>query len=285
MLNVPRRVRYYRRRVTLGHAVTRMGRLNPNERLNLSDVRALLRLCNLLHETDPEPALRKRRLLQGLCALTGADDASAQVAAFTRAGPAATPAVISVVHSGGESGPRHGGGSGRQADRAGVGPPPWALFRRHMASGAVDDPGGVGWCAPESVSAAARPLHRAGRPTGHSVYSFLRLSDAGVLGCLTLRRAPGRPRFSNRDRAIACVLHAAAAWVYRADVMLASPDARALSPRQRETLRHLLAGHSEKQIAADMGLSPNTIHTYAKALHRHFGVSTRGELLARWVGR
>jgi DNA-binding CsgD family transcriptional regulator len=29
-----------------------------------------------------------------------------------------------------------------------------------------------------------------------------------------------------------------------------------------------------------MGLSRHTVHDYVKALHRHFGVSSRGELLA-----
>ena len=54
-----------------------------------------------------------------------------------------------------------------------------------------------------------------------------------------------------------------------------------LSPRLLETLQGLLAGHSEKQLAADMGLSPHTIHDYVKALYRRFGVASRAELLAR----
>lgn len=45
----------------------------------------------------------------------------------------------------------------------------------------------------------------------------------------------------------------------------------------------LLAGDSEKQIAFHLKLSPNTIHTYVKSLYRQFKVSSRGELLARFV--
>jgi DNA-binding CsgD family transcriptional regulator len=58
-----------------------------------------------------------------------------------------------------------------------------------------------------------------------------------------------------------------------------------LSNRQRQTLERLLVGDSEKQIAAALGISPNTTHVYVKALHRHFAVCSRGELLALFVRR
>ena len=64
-----------------------------------------------------------------------------------------------------------------------------------------------------------------------------------------------------------------------------SPDTRELPPRQLEVLTHLLTGKSEKQVAAEMRLSYNTLHHYVKALYRHFGVTSRVELLARWVGK
>lgn len=62
------------------------------------------------------------------------------------------------------------------------------------------------------------------------------------------------------------------------------PDpAAGLSPRLSQTLQRLLAGDSEKQIARHMGVSPHTVHVYVEALYRHFDVSSRGELLARFV--
>jgi DNA-binding CsgD family transcriptional regulator len=48
-------------------------------------------------------------------------------------------------------------------------------------------------------------------------------------------------------------------------------------------LQLLLAGHSEKEVARRLGVSRNTVHHYVKAIHRHFRVSSRSELLARWV--
>jgi len=56
-----------------------------------------------------------------------------------------------------------------------------------------------------------------------------------------------------------------------------------LSPRHVQTLERLLAGDSEKQIAIRLQLSRNTVHVYVTALYRHFNVSSRGELLARFV--
>ena len=53
-----------------------------------------------------------------------------------------------------------------------------------------------------------------------------------------------------------------------------------LSPRLVETLEALLAGHSEKQIASDLGISQHTVHDYVKALYRRYGVASRAELLS-----
>jgi DNA-binding NarL/FixJ family response regulator len=56
-----------------------------------------------------------------------------------------------------------------------------------------------------------------------------------------------------------------------------------LSPRLRQTLAHLLEGKREKQVAVELGLSPSTVHEYVRALYRHFSVSNRAELSARFL--
>ena len=63
------------------------------------------------------------------------------------------------------------------------------------------------------------------------------------------------------------------------------PERDGLAPRLEQTLSHLLRGDSEKQIAAKLNLSRHTVHVYVKSLYRHYNVSSRGELLARWVRR
>jgi DNA-binding NarL/FixJ family response regulator len=56
-----------------------------------------------------------------------------------------------------------------------------------------------------------------------------------------------------------------------------------LPPRLQQTMSSLLNGDSEKQAAKKMGVSPHTVHVYVKTLYRRYNVSSRGELLARWV--
>jgi FixJ family two-component response regulator len=53
-----------------------------------------------------------------------------------------------------------------------------------------------------------------------------------------------------------------------------------LAPRLEETLRALMTGASEKQIADGLGVSTHTAHQYVKALYRRFDVSSRPELMA-----
>lgn len=65
------------------------------------------------------------------------------------------------------------------------------------------------------------------------------------------------------------------------DAAYATPDGKALSPRLAETLNHLLAGRSEKEIAGQLKLSRHTVHVYVKALYRRFNVTSRAELFAR----
>ena len=60
-------------------------------------------------------------------------------------------------------------------------------------------------------------------------------------------------------------------------------EGQPLSPRMEQTLRSLLGGASEKQVAAKLGVSPHTVHVYVKALYKKYGVCSRGELLAKWV--
>jgi len=55
---------------------------------------------------------------------------------------------------------------------------------------------------------------------------------------------------------------------------------RALTERQRDVLRLMLAGYSEKQMAERLHRSINTVHTHVGELHRQFGVQSRAELMS-----
>jgi DNA-binding CsgD family transcriptional regulator len=58
-----------------------------------------------------------------------------------------------------------------------------------------------------------------------------------------------------------------------------------LSEREREILLLILAGDSEKEIAARIHRSVHTVHTFVQRLHRLFEVSSRGELMALFVDK
>ena len=59
-------------------------------------------------------------------------------------------------------------------------------------------------------------------------------------------------------------------------------DILRLTPRLMQVLGLLTEGLSEKQVAGKLDLSIHTVHGYIKKLYRHFEVSSRSELLAKW---
>jgi DNA-binding CsgD family transcriptional regulator len=98
--------------------------------------------------------------------------------------------------------------------------------------------------------------------------------------------AVGGPGFTERERAMIGLVHDTVCdelggFLARAD----EPALAELTDRRREVLDALLRGDSEKQIAFAVGIGQATVHEHVLALYRHFGVSSRGELLARFIGR
>jgi DNA-binding CsgD family transcriptional regulator len=102
--------------------------------------------------------------------------------------------------------------------------------------------------------------------------------------CFSLLRALDDPPFSRRDRRLARLLHRQIApMIGRQLASAEEPSAMQLSLQRRQVLECLLEGDSEKQVAARLGLTRQTVHQYVKAVYRHFHVSSRAELMARWI--
>lgn len=89
--------------------------------------------------------------------------------------------------------------------------------------------------------------------------------------------ASGDPRVQS----IGTMIHRACGFLHVPASELSPAALRGRSSRLRDTLRGLARGLSEKQLAAELRLSPHTVHDYVKALHHHFVVQSRGELLRR----
>lgn len=99
-------------------------------------------------------------------------------------------------------------------------------------------------------------------------------------------RARGARSFSACDRAIVRAVHdAVAALLGHGLARFDEPTPRDLGASVRRVLACMLEGDSDKQIAKRLLPSPFTINQHVKRIYRHFGVSSRAELLARWLRR
>jgi DNA-binding CsgD family transcriptional regulator len=113
---------------------------------------------------------------------------------------------------------------------------------------------------------------------GDFTMSMAPVEHLGVICGLEIYRAWGEPGFTPRDRLIVDLLHGELARDWRRAV----EQVPRLTPRQRQVLSGLAGGESEKEVAARLGISAHTLHDHVKAVHRAYGVRSRGELLARW---
>lgn len=57
-----------------------------------------------------------------------------------------------------------------------------------------------------------------------------------------------------------------------------------ITPKEQEVLNRLILGYSVREIAAELGRSPHTMHDHVKSLHRKLGATSRGDLIARALG-
>lgn len=58
-----------------------------------------------------------------------------------------------------------------------------------------------------------------------------------------------------------------------------------LTKRENEVLRQLVAGRSDKEIAASFRVTPATIHSHLHNTYKKLGVGTRAQAVARCLDR
>ena len=126
----------------------------------------------------------------------------------------------------------------------------------------------------------------------HGVYSVSSIDRSRLMtGIALYRDADDDHRFTDRERLLLRMFHSQAQWLYDCEPATTSTTGAnsgssiqvVLSPRQKQTLRLLLGGDAEKQIATKLSLSRHTVHEHVKAIYRSIGVSSRGELLAKFM--
>jgi DNA-binding CsgD family transcriptional regulator len=95
---------------------------------------------------------------------------------------------------------------------------------------------------------------------------------------LVLYRGPG-PDFSERDRALLVLLRPHLNQAYLdAERRRSAPQ---LTPRQRDLLHLVAAGHTNAQIARRLGLSEGTVRTHLENIYDRLNVSSRAAAVTR----
>lgn len=134
-------------------------------------------------------------------------------------------------------------------------------------------------------SSAVDIIQQAGIGDG-TVASFRTESDPKRLVALSLHRSADDPDLTDRENMLLCfTLAEVRRLVDRGHLVLNEAAVAPLPPRLRQVLDRLLLGQSPKAIAHALSLSIWTVREHMQRLYAHYGVNSREELMARYVGR
>ncbi|HEX8325409.1 MAG TPA: LuxR C-terminal-related transcriptional regulator [Tepidisphaeraceae bacterium] len=111
-------------------------------------------------------------------------------------------------------------------------------------------------------------------PTPAVLRSVYRADRLSVLAAW--RQTP----FGDRDQHLLGLLHQAVAWAFAPDAQRSGLPAGA-----EAVLELMLMGLPEKTIARRLGRSAHTVHSHIKRVYRHYRVSSRPELMARYFDK
>jgi len=132
---------------------------------------------------------------------------------------------------------------------------------------------------------SARQWHSTGmytdyiRPGGIDKSLIMPLpGPAGIARRLLFMRGPG-PSFTDKHRSAATLLQPHIADVLRLQARRAAT--RSLTARQRELLQLVAAGHHNRSIARQLGLSPGTVRKHLENTFARLGVASRTEAIAK----
>jgi DNA-binding CsgD family transcriptional regulator len=257
--------------------------------LRAADVRAVYRLVGECRELGDDHLRWHRHLFAGLAGLVGGGVAMGGEVAGIRSGRLG---VVGPVDWGWENGfDRVGWERGLAEARDFPQMNRLATFTHYCTRTAASD----GVCLartdliPDCVWDRAWDFRNMVEPAGadHSLYCFRSIPGSGdgytgVVIARPLRQAD----FTTRNKAVVQEVMVLVAPLLGGPLArFNEPSPTDLAPLARRVLKCLLEGDTDKQITAQLGLTRHTVNGYAKVIFRHFGVTTRSELLARWVRR
>lgn len=255
--------------------------MSTSSLIRIQDAESLLRIGGELAEVKGGFATRCSHLVNRLCEVM---DAQVGVAGVMRDDPVSgSPVIMTGVQAGflDETSQRLLGKYIKEIEThsrdplLGVmrpsGPEPYTIFRR----GCVSD---QNWYGSEFVNEVKFRMK-----IDDAIYADYPLHDLKVSVAFGLNRLRGDKPFGEREQALLQLLNRNLGWFYRQVVKEIRPGTPVLPPALRRVLAELLTGASEKQIARTLELSKHTVHDHIKKLYVHFGVSSRPELMARFI--
>jgi len=259
--------------------------MSKSQRLRLHDVRAAYRLLGECRELGADAVAWRRHLLTGLCTLLGARFGVSSRAALVQQAPTRVEPEDRLVVVCPDD-PRT-----EEAGRAIIRDPSW--HGSTVLAALTVSVAELGTCRREEVVRDGVwyrdfAFTEVCRPWGldDNIHSFRGLPHRNEFDGMAIFRALGDRRLDVRQRRLVELCHTELAPLV--GTALATPDQPNLSglpPRRRQILERLLEGDSEKQAARFLGLSSQTVHDHVKVLYRHFGVASRGELMALFLRR
>jgi DNA-binding CsgD family transcriptional regulator len=249
--------------------------------LRLSDVRKIFRLVSEVRELGSDLPTWRKHMLDSLRAIIG-NDVGESGETIYRPGPTVVPE--SIVEDGGPSVREFAVFTAFLATSEPAHCPVFcSITRWHPGTHTQNYSGG---CIDpvfdlQTWKSSAVIERRRAAGLGGFLYSQHALAGAKATHVIALDRKQGAPPFTDLQTRLLHLFHQELARLWHTP---ASEELRRLAPRLRQTLDGLLAGQSEKQVAAHLNLSSHTIHDYVKELHRRFHVASRGELFAHCSG-
>ena len=283
--------------------------MSHSQRIRANDLAALLRLVHELHDLGSAGVIERHQHMLG--ALRRLLQARYAVSSVVRVGPGASGdarLMMFIYHGWDDDFPQRRQAANdylrtleptsparprllrllRTSIRFGEGDTPVTRTRQQL----VDD---RTWYASAYVQQVHRPMG-----ADHALFSLLSMNDSPAgeqlaTGLWVLREWGERRSFDPRDSMLLRAFHSSTQWMFafNSPEQSQSPDSVGrpkpvnvtLSPRQKQTLRLLLSGDSEKQIATKLLRSRHTVHEHVKAIYRAIGVNSRAELFARFLRR
>ncbi len=250
-----------------------------NSTITESEARAMVRLVAEITGLHADHATAKRRLMDGLCRMIGADR---WLWALTYLAPGGENTHLFSQYQGfTEEEFSHIAQAADHPDLAMLMAPfteELARTRAHLTKLRQEIDPEDKFASTEVhrlfLAAGVRPLMLSALPLSDHCQSFI-----------AVYRDKDREEFTSRERRIAHILLTEVNWLHGLgwphDMGMRVPS---LPPRHRTVLNLLLDGHSRKEIAVRLDLSIHTISGYVKEVYAAFGVRSHAELMRRFKG-